>query len=196
MAVKTLTEHHPLFHKRSLSKINEDCTDDDGSKHQGGRRRSVLTDFLGDANIKSLQSDGYNVYMYLDDELVDIEHLCCLAHAQNKFKDALKCGCEQAYHFNTFWTQLFKYQDDGDYSIDNMAAERAIRPMTVQRKNSLFYCSTNGATRSAVYNTFIETCRSLGISFRQYFEKLIIEMNKGRTDYENLLPMTISLNNK
>jgi hypothetical protein len=240
----------------------EDCTDDDGSKHQGGRRRSVLTDFLGDANIKSLQSDGYNVYMYLDDELVDIEHLCCLAHAQNKFKDALKCGCEQASHFiekigrlytleklyqaqkynseqikkarngeetteivkslqlkmlellarpaeemcdkmhralnylHTFWTQLFRYRDDGDYSIDNMAAERAIRPMTVQRKNSLFYCSTNGATRSAVYNTFIETCRSLGISFRQYFEKLIIEMNKGRTDYENLLPMTISLNNK
>jgi hypothetical protein len=27
--------------------------------------------------------------MYLDDEMVDIEHLCCLAHADNKFKDAL-----------------------------------------------------------------------------------------------------------
>jgi hypothetical protein len=36
-------------------------------------------------------------------------------------------------YLHTFWTQLFKYWDDGDYSIDNMAAERAIRPMTVQR---------------------------------------------------------------
>ena len=34
---------------------------------------------------KSLQSDGYNVYMYLDNELMDIEHLCCLAHARAKF---------------------------------------------------------------------------------------------------------------
>ena len=40
------------------------------------------------ARIKSLQSNGYNVYMYLDDELVDAGHLCCLAHARAKFKYA------------------------------------------------------------------------------------------------------------
>ena len=28
--------------------------------------RNVLKEFLGDAKIKSLQSDGYNVYMYMD----------------------------------------------------------------------------------------------------------------------------------
>lgn len=34
---------------------------------------------------------------------------------------------------------IFFYEDtsDGEYSIDNMAAERVIRPITVQRKNSL-----------------------------------------------------------
>ena len=53
--------------------------DEDGVKHEGGRRRTVLKEFLGDAKLKSLQSDGYSVYMYLDDELVEIEHLCCLA---------------------------------------------------------------------------------------------------------------------
>ena len=46
----------------------------------------------GDAKIKSLQSDGYNVYMYLDNELMDIEHLCCLAHARAKFKYAYDQG--------------------------------------------------------------------------------------------------------
>jgi hypothetical protein len=237
----------------------EDCVDADGKKHQGGRRRSVLRDFLGDANIKSLQSDGYNVYMYLDNELLDIEHLCCLAHTRNNFKDAFECGCSEASYFlnrigilygneeryqlqgltpeeikaernsestniiikeiqlrmlellgsqdetigfkmkkalnylHTFWKQLFAYRNDGNYSIDNLPAERAIRPMTVQRKNSLFFGSTNGAVRSAVYNTFIETCKLAGISFSQYFKKLVIEMNKGRTDYENLLPMTIAI---
>ena len=38
----------------------------------------MLKEFLGDAKIKSLQSDGYNVYMYLDDEMVEVEHICCL----------------------------------------------------------------------------------------------------------------------
>jgi hypothetical protein len=31
------------------------------------------------------------------------------------------------------------------------------------------------------------------INFRDYLVKVITEMKKGRTDYENLLPMTISL---
>ncbi len=44
--------------------------------------------------IKSLQSDGYNVYMYLDDEMHDIEHICCMAHAHNKLQEAKKLGCK------------------------------------------------------------------------------------------------------
>ena len=44
---------------------------------------------------------------------------------------------------------------------------------------------------SAIYNTLIETCIQAGVSFRDYFCKLLGELKKGRTDYENLLPMTI-----
>lgn len=237
----------------------EDCQDESGEKHEGGRRRSVLKEFLGDSKIKSLQSDGYNVYMYLDDELVEVEHLCCLAHVRNKFKDAYNQGCEKARFFlekiaalyrreeqyrdenrtadeikylrndsytegiikaiesemydllaldakdtspllrralnylHKYWKQLFAYRNDGEYTIDNMAAERAIRPMTVQRKNSLFFGSTKGAIRSAIYNTFIETCKQAKISFQQFFCRYLEELKKGRTDYENLLPMTICL---
>jgi hypothetical protein len=42
-------------------------------------------------------------------------------------------------------------------------------------------------------STFIETCKAMKINFRDYLVKVITEMKKGRTDYENLLPMTISL---
>lgn len=235
----------------------EDTTDDEGLQKHGGRSRNVLKDFLGDAKIKSLQSDGYNVYMYLDNELMDIEHLCCLAHARAKFKYAYDQGSLQArifleliaklygmeetyrrekltsdeiYHrrnsketteiidrirtelydllanpdenrselmskalnyLKNFWNQIFAYRNDGEYSIDNMAAERAIRPITVQRKNSLFFGSVKGIQNSAIYNTFIETCKQVGVSFRDYFCRLLRELKKGRTDYENLLPMTI-----
>ena len=196
----------------------EDTTDDEGVQKHGGRNRNVLKEFLGDAKIKSLQSDGYNVYMYLDNELMDIEHLCCLAHARAKFKYAYDQGSLQVRIFleliafsppanpdesrselmskalnylKTFWNQIFAYRNDGEYSIDNLPAERALRPVTVQRKNSLFFGSVKGIQNSAIYNTFIETCKQAGVSFRDYFCKLLRELKKGRTDYENLLPMTI-----
>ena len=204
--------------------------------------------------------DGANslpFYMYLDNELMDIDHLCCLAHARAKFKYAFDQGSPQARIFleqiaklygmedtyrrekltadeiyrrrnsketteiidrirtelydllanpdenrselmskalnylKNFWNQIFAYRNDGEYSIDNMAAERAIRPITVQRKNSLFFGSVKGIQNSAIYNTFIETCKQVGVSFRDYFCRLLRELKKGRTDYENLLPMTI-----
>ena len=91
-------------------------------------------------------------------------------------------------YLKNFWNQIFAYRNDGEYSIDNMAAERAIRPITVQRKNSLFFGSVKGIQNSAIYNTFIETCKQAGVSFRDYFCKLLRELKKGRTDYENLLP--------
>lgn len=237
----------------------EDTTDEDGNQKQGGRGRSVLKDFLGDAQINSLQSDGYNVYMYLDDELMDVEHLCCMAHSRAKFKNASDMGCVKALAFledigelyeredhyrdigatpekirqmrndsytngivnrmrarllellaegegqvsdmmwralnylYKFWDNIFAYRKDGNYTIDNLAAERAIRPITVQRKNNLFYCSTAGAKNAAIYNTFIETCKQAGISFRDYFRQVILALKSGRTDYGNLLPMTIAL---
>lgn len=47
---------------------------------------------LGNHAIRALHSDGYNVYMYLNDNLIDIEHICCMVHARAKFKYALEQG--------------------------------------------------------------------------------------------------------
>ncbi|WP_370526828.1 transposase, partial [Bacteroides sp. 51] len=90
----------------------EDCTDADGSRHTGGRRRKVLTDFLGDAKLRSLQSDGYNVYMYLDDELTSVDHLCCMAHARAKFKTAFDQGCDRARFFLLKMGSLYKREEE------------------------------------------------------------------------------------
>jgi hypothetical protein len=38
----------------------------------------------------------------------------------------------------------------------------------------------------------IETCQAMKINFRDYLVKVITEMNKGRLDYKNLLPVIIS----
>ena len=49
----------------------------------------VLTDFIGEAEIAALQSDAYNVYKYLDSELTEVEHICCMAHVRARFLKAL-----------------------------------------------------------------------------------------------------------
>ena len=238
----------------------EDVVDENGKVHSGGRRRAVLKEFLGDAKIKSLQSDGYNVYMYLDDEMVDIEHICCLAHVHNKMQEAKKLGYkivdfflaqikklykrEKLYaskpgyytperikearndeftndvvnsmherlldliakgednfpdkvwralnYFYNFWDQIFAYRNDGEYSIDNMAVERAIRPLTVQRKNGLFFCSPKGAKNSGIYNTFISTCRQKCRNFRDFFVDYVREWNRGRRDFGNLVQLAFA----
>jgi len=55
----------------------------------------------------------------------------------------------------------------------------------------------------ALYHTFIaarpldackaRTCQMMGMSVLKYFKSLFSEIAKGRIDYENMLPMTISL---
>ena len=226
----------------------------------GSRGRQVLRDFLDKTEIDALQSDGFNVYMYLDKELVDVDHLCCLAHARAKFKYAYEQGkdedaeyfirnigrlydLEEQYRFSrltpeqirqerqgertakiirqirqrldklladgngmrgdlmqkalnylrSFWDQLFLYLKDGRYCIDNSLAERTLRPMTVERKNSLTFGSHAGAKVSVIYHTFIETCKMCGVSTLEYFKEFFKAIMQGRTDYENMLPMTIGI---
>ena len=40
-------------------------------------------------------------------------------------------------YLNSFWNQLILYLKDGRYNIDNSLAERSLRTMTVERRNSL-----------------------------------------------------------
>nr|WP_262892014.1 transposase [Phocaeicola intestinalis] len=59
----------------------------------GSRGREVLTDFLGDAELKSIMSDGYKAYVFIGDELKsarfkDTIHQVCMSHAKNKFVKA------------------------------------------------------------------------------------------------------------
>ena len=42
------------------------------------------------------------------------------------------------------WADLCNYRNDGHYTIDNMVAERAIRPFTVKRKGSMFFSMNRG----------------------------------------------------
>ena len=75
-------------------------------------------------------------------------------------------------------------------------AEQNIRPLSGERKNSLFYANHNTASVSAIFHTIISTCHMQGISSLEYLHKFFNAIVEGRRDYENLLPMTIGITNK
>ena len=78
---------------------------------EGARRREVLTQFIGDAKVKSLQSDGYVGYVFLDDALVDIDHIYCLAHVRAKFVTAYNIGkVNEAKPFIDWIAEIYKLE--------------------------------------------------------------------------------------
>jgi hypothetical protein len=61
------------------------------------------------------------------------------------------------------WDGLILYLDDGRLEVDTNVVERAIRPVTITRKNSLFAGSDAGVHRWAIANTLIQTCKLSGV---------------------------------
>lgn len=90
------------------------------------------------------------------------------------------------------WNALVKYRNDGSLTIDNMSAERAIRPFTVERKNSLFFSSEDGIESALKYHTLIETCKNVGFNAKEYFAYVFSRLIEGENDYEKLLPSAVA----
>jgi hypothetical protein len=61
------------------------------------------------------------------------------------------------------WAALTRYLEAGYLAIDNNAAERALRPVAVSRKNWLFCGSDAGGRTAAVLFSVTATCKGLGI---------------------------------
>ncbi len=91
------------------------------------------------------------------------------------------------------WDKLIRYLDLPEITPDNNAAERAIRPFVLGRKNWLFAGSPEGAHASCAMYSLIETAKANGLNPYNYllflFEKL--PLVKKQTDYADLLPFKI-----
>ena len=89
---------------------------------EGSRGRKVLTDFLGEADLKALMSDGYNAYTFLDGELEKTDHLICMAHARVKFEKAYQHGDDAvAKEFADMISEL--YDLEGGYEMRGLSAK-------------------------------------------------------------------------
>jgi len=75
------------------------------------------------------------------------------------------------------WERLTGYLKDGMLSMDNNAAENAIRPFVLGRKNWLFAGTPEGAEASALLYSIIETAKANGLEPYAYL-KYIFETSE------------------
>ncbi len=71
------------------------------------------------------------------------------------------------------WRALTRYVTDGRLEMSNNAAERAMRPPVLGRKNYLFCGSDAGGQRAACMYTIIETCRMNGVNPQAYLTDIL-----------------------
>jgi transposase len=71
------------------------------------------------------------------------------------------------------WPALTTYIDHGQLEISNNAAENAIRPVALGRKNWLFGGSDSGGVRAALFYTLIGTAMLNGVEPEAYLREVI-----------------------
>jgi len=73
----------------------------------------------------------------------------------------------------TRWAALARHHDDGRLALDNNVAERAIRPLTLGRKNWLFAGSNKGGERAAAIMSLLETAKLNNLDPEAYLRHVL-----------------------
>ncbi len=76
------------------------------------------------------------------------------------------------------WKALCEYVNDGDLAIDNNAAENALRPIVLGRKNWLFAGSDNGGRTGAVLASLVATCKRHNVDPVAYLKDVLTRIGE------------------
>jgi transposase len=93
------------------------------------------------------------------------------------------------------WDALARYLEDGRIELDNMIAERALRPVAIGRRNYLFAGSDNGGQRAAVLYSLVGTAKLNGLDPEAYLRHVLSRIAEHPINrIEELLPWRVVLN--
>lgn len=92
------------------------------------------------------------------------------------------------------WPKLIRYLENGHITPDNNAAENAIRPFVVGRKNWLFAGHPNGANAAATLYSLIETTKACGLDPYRYLRFLFEKIPSAHSEanYAALIPQNVT----
>jgi hypothetical protein len=75
------------------------------------------------------------------------------------------------------WPALERYAKDGRLAISNNAAERALRPLAVGRKNWLFFQREGGGKTAAILMSLLMTAKAASIHPGDYFKDVLLRIS-------------------
>ena len=111
--------------------------------------------------------------------------------ATNRARTSNKTPIGQALaYIAKYWDGLCLFLTDGRIEVDNNTVERTIRPIALNRKNSLFAGHDEGAKNWAMIASLIETCKLNGVNPHSYLTAVLNELvdpNSSKSP-DNLLP--------
>ena len=97
-------------------------------------------------------------------------------------------------HALSRWPSFTRYTTDGRLEICNNAAERAIRPLTLGRKNWLFAGSDTGGERAALMYTILQTAKMNGLNPEAYLCDIISRIaDHPINKIDQLLPWNVTV---
>src|SRR3954471_8314124 len=98
-----------------------------------------------------------------------------------------KSGLAEAIRYALrHWTALVLFLEDGRLELDTNTIERAIRPIALGRKNSLFAGSDGGARHWAIVASLVATAKLNGVEPLAWLTDVLERMVSGRTKAHEL----------
>ena len=179
--------------KRKFSEINKAFGH--GSKREAISHEAVdrismmfmLDKELSDLSKSERESKRQSVLKPLvDDFFVWAKDVYSKTANKSALGEALRYCINQEQYLRVFLT-------NGDVPMDNNAAERAIRPFTIGRKNWVMIDTIKGAEASAIIYSIVETAKANNLRTYDYLELLLTEIPNHMDDknfdyFENLMP--------
>lgn len=142
-------------------------------KHEARFKKEQFTP----SKIKEERNSSY--YLEIIDEL-DSKINSIDTSVSNLLKSAVN-------YYKNHRKNLFTYLESGYLPIDNNRIERdAVRPFVMARRNFMFCKNANGAQKTAMIFSIVQTARANGVKVEEYL-KYIIE-NIDKVPLDNLLP--------
>lgn len=93
------------------------------------------------------------------------------------------------YSFSIYH-RLVRYVSDGRYQLDNNGIENTIRPLALGRKNYLFAGNHHTAQDTALYYSFLVSCKQVGINPEEWLLDVLNQIKERKTsELDELLPL-------
>jgi hypothetical protein len=86
------------------------------------------------------------------------------------------------------WGALTRYLEDGRLAMTNNAAERALKPFAIGRKNWLFFQREGGGRTASILMGLLMTAKAAELNVNDYFKDVLLRISEPGTDVKSLTP--------